>query len=167
MTKLISDKMQSQLNEQIINEFHAEHTYIQMACKFTEMGLRILAKWFNHHAEEERSHGLKILNFILDVGGHVTLGAIPKPKGKYDSIEDIVQSALDHELLVTRQINDLVTLAYDEKDYATRSFLQWFVDEQVEEVNVIGELMQLVKLAGGKNMLQVEARVAKMMEAEN
>ena len=78
--------------------------------------------------------------------------------------ESIVQKALDHELLVTGQINDLVALAESEKDYATRSFLQWFVDEQVEEVSEVSGLLQLVQLAGEKHMLQVEARVAKMME---
>ena len=77
----------------------------------------------------------------------------------------IVQTALEHELTVTKQINKLVARAEKENDYAARGFLQWFVDEQVEEVATVSELLDLVKLAGPKNMLQVEARVAKTLEA--
>lgn len=161
---MIPEKMNQKLNEQITNEFHAAYSYLSMACALDAMGLKILAKWFLGHSAEERVHGMKILHYVQEVGGTVTLGTMPKPKSDYKSTEDIVQAALDHELLVTRQINDLMALAEEETDYASRSFLQWFVDEQVEEVSLITDLLQLIKMAGDKNMLQVEARVAGMME---
>ncbi len=161
--KMISDEMNGGLNEQITSEFHAAHTYLAMACKLDSMGLGMLSKWFRHHASEERAHGMKIVDYIGEVGGTVALDTIPKPTGDYAGIEAIVQAALDHELEVTRQINALVGLAEEQKDYATRGFLQWFVDEQIEEVATVGEVLNLVKMAEGRNLLQVEARVAKML----
>jgi ferritin len=158
--------MNGQLNEQITNEFFAAHAYLQMSCVLEGMGLRMLAKWFEHHAAEEREHGMKIVHYVHEVGGKVRLDTIPKPEQEYADVEKIIQAALDHELEVTRMINELVALADEEKDYATRSFLQWFVDEQVEEVSVVTEVLDLVKLAGDKHMLQVEARVAKMLQSE-
>lgn len=162
---MISKKMNKRLNGQITNEFFAAHTYLDMSCAFCDIGLNIMAKWFRHHGDEERRHAMKILEYVHEVGAKVRLDAIPRPADRPATPQAMVQAALDHELLVTQQINDLVSLADTEKDYATRSFLQWFVDEQVEEVSVVTELLQLIELADGKNMLQVEARVAKMLDA--
>ena len=163
---MIPEKMNQKLNEQITNEFHAAYSYLAMSCALGGMGLKILSKWFLTHAAEEREHAMRILKYVQEVGGTVSLGPLPEPRGSYGSAAEIVQSALDHELAVTDQINVLVAQAEAEKDYASRSFLQWFVDEQVEEVSVISELLQLIKMAGDKNILQVEARVARMMEEE-
>lgn len=155
---MISDKMCAKLNEQIAAEFAAAHAYLGMACAFDQMGLKILAKRFLEQSDEEREHAMKILGYIQEVGGTVTLGSIPKPHGDYANAEAIVKAALDSELNVTKMINDLVSLADEEKDFATRSFLNWFVDEQVEEVSTTNDLLDLVRLAGD-NLLQVEARV--------
>ncbi len=163
MTTLISDTMNQRLNEQITNELHAEHSYLAMSCTLDEMGLRVLSRWFRQHAAEERTHAFKILDYIHEVGGCVTLGAIACPESKFDSAKAIAESAMQHELAVTAQINDLMGLAVSEKDYASQSFLQWFVDEQVEEVSVVRDLLELLDLAGDKGILYVESRVAKML----
>ena len=159
---MISDAMSKKLNEQITAEFSAAHSYLAMACAFEKMGLKILAKLFLGQSDEERTHALKIVKYVEEVGGTVALAAIPEPRGQYKDAEDIVKAALKSELNVTNLINDLVTLAESEKDYATRSFLNWFVDEQVEEVSSMTDLCDLVKMAG-TNMLQVEARVRHLM----
>jgi ferritin len=162
---MISQKMNDRLNQQVTNEFFASQLYLQMSCVLKGMTLPMLSEWFDHHAIEERSHGMKIVRFVYDVGGTVNLQAIPAPQNTFDSVIDIVQSALDHELQVTGDINALVALAEEEKDYASRSFLQWFVDEQVEEVSIVQDVLDLVKLAEGKHMLQVEGRIAKLLES--
>lgn len=164
---LISSKVHAKLNEQITHEFYAAHAYLAMACVLNDMGLRIMAAWFEHHAMEERSHGMKIVKFLNEVGGKVSLDEIPKPKADYNSVEDILKAALDHEMEVTRLINEIVDVAEKDRDYASRSFLNWFVDEQVEEVAVVTEVLDLVKLSAGKNLLQVESRVAKMLEEDD
>jgi len=159
---LISKQMGARLSEQFINELGASHNYLSMACELDSMGLKIFAKRFFEQADEERIHALKIARYLLDVGATVESDAIPAPKTRYGTASSIVDAALKSELTVTKQINDLVAFSEKEKDYATRSFLQWFVDEQVEEVATMTELQQLVSMAGEKNLFQVEERLLHM-----
>lgn len=161
---MISKAMNAKLNEQIAAEFAAAHKYLAMACAFDGMGLKILANRFEQQYKEETEHAVKILHYVREVGGTVTLSDTPKPSGPYTDAEAIVKAALDGEHDITRRINDLAALADAENDYATRSFLTWFIDEQVEEVASMTDLLALVRLAKG-NMLQVEARVRHDMVA--
>lgn len=155
---MISEVMNTELNNQITAEFDAAHGYLAMACALDQMGLKILAKLFHAQHHEEREHAMKILGYIQNVGGKVVMTEVNAPKVEYSHVEAVVQAALDSELHITQTINDLVDLAVKEKDHATRSFLNRFVDEQVEEVAGMTGLLALVKLAGD-NMLQVESRV--------
>jgi len=155
---MISQAMCDKLNGQINLEFSAAYQYLSMACSFDSMGLKILSKLFQQQYAEEREHALKILGYVQEVGGAVKLEAVPKPRGDFKSVQDIVEAALKSELNVTQSIGELMEAAIAEKDHATQSFLKWFVDEQVEEVASMTDLLNLVKLAGD-NMLQVESRI--------
>lgn len=157
----ISKAMTDKLNAQITNELNASQVYLAIACMFENMSLKILAGWFRAQAEEERKHALKILDYVLSQGAQAVLGAIPKPQATYPSALAAIEAAVKHEIKVTGQINDLVALAEKEKDYATRSFLAWFVDEQVEEVDSVSHLAEVTKMAG-KNLLQLESYVARL-----
>lgn len=161
---MISQSMNAKLNEQITAEFSAAHSYLAMACAFDRMGLKVLAKRFVEQYDEEREHAMKIVKYIQEVGGSVVVESIGKPNADYKDAKAIIQAALESEKHITQMINDLVALAESEKDYASRSFLDWFVNEQVEEVASMTDLLNLVKLAGG-NMLQVETRVRHEMGA--
>ncbi len=153
---MISSAMNRQLNDQIDSELLACQAYLAMACVLDGMALKGLAARFRKQSEEERGHAMKILDYVLEVGATVTLGALPAPKAKFASVVAIAEAALAHEEKVTQQINDLVALAEKEKDYATRSFLQWFVDEQVEEIASATHFLQLAKMAG-TNLLNLDA----------
>lgn len=159
-TMMISEKMSKALNKQVMNELHASHTYLAMSLAFQGMGLKVFAGRFQAQAVEERRHAMKIIKFLQDVGAGVRLDDIGKPEGHFDSTVAIVRAAVQAEQTVTKQINELVAMAETEKDYATRSFLQWFVDEQVEEVSSMLELLQWVEMAGEKHLFFVEARLA-------
>ncbi len=161
---MISEAMNAKLNEQVAVEFDAAQQYLAMACSFDTMGYRILAKRFFEQYEEERTHAMKIINYMHSVGGCVTLRAVGVPQSEFKSVESVIKLALDGEERITALINDLVTLAVSENDHATQSMLSWFVDEQVEEVSSMRDLLQLVKLANG-NILQVENRVRHDMMA--
>ena len=150
--------MNKELNRQITMELSAAHKYLAMTCAFEQMGLKVLSQRFRQQAAEENEHAMKIVDYLHEVGAAVELDEIPKPSGDFDTAKAVVKAALDSELAVTKSINELMGLAEDEKDYATRSFLQWFVDEQVEEVSSMEDLRALVELAG-ENLLQVEARI--------
>lgn len=163
---MVSNAMNAKLNEQITSEFFASQIYLAMSCEFDELGLTVLSKFFRKQSEEEREHGLKILDYLLEVEAKVELAPVPAPPAGYSKVLAAFQAALDHEQKVTRQIHELVALAEQEKDYATRSFLKWFVDEQVEELSTMKRLVQWARMAGD-NLLQLENRLrhAEMEEA--
>ena len=126
--------------------------------------LLIVEQLFLQQAGEEQLHALKLLSYVQKAGGSVKLGAIDAPPHEYASVFDVVQQTLEHERKVTRMIHDLVAQAEQDKDYSTRSYLQWFVDEQVEEEASFTELLQLTKLAGD-NFLMLEHRVELLVQA--
>jgi len=157
---MISDKMAEALNTQVNKEYESAWIYKQIAFQFQEMGFKVFAQWFAAQATEERSHAEKIAFYILDQGGKVTLTGMSAPSGDLSSAESMCALALEHEKKVTAWINDLVKLARSEDDYATESFLSWFVDEQVEEVATATELLDLVKMASSPGqMLVLESRI--------
>lgn len=156
---MVSKKMCEMLNKQVTNEFHASHTYLAMACKFDSMGLKGFAQWYFNQSNEERDHALKLINYMVDVDATVSLGEIKGPKAKFESAEEIIKISLDQEKEVTEQINKLMAQAETDDDYATRSFLKWFIDEQVEEVATFKDLLNLVQMAGPENLWQVEMRL--------
>lgn len=155
---MISEQMNAKLNEQITHELEAARAYLAMACMFDGLGLKALHTRFREQADEENGHAMKILEYVLEVGGRVTLAALAAPRSQYGSVPEAIETALKQEKTVTSQIHALVELADTEKDHATRSFLQWFVDEQVEEVAAMEHMLQIAKLAG-ENLLQLDAYV--------
>lgn len=158
---LISEKMNSAINQQIGNEFLASLQYVAIAAYFQSESLPQLGAHFFTQSEEERTHALKFAKYVLDAGGHVRIPAIPEPKSRFASAEEAVKHALDHEMMVTRQINDLVDIGMKENDHLTQSFLQWFVTEQLEEVSSMDTLLKIVQRAGEKGLLQVEDYLAR------
>lgn len=157
-TMMISKAMNERLNHQIANEFNASRNYLAMLCSFERQGLKFLAGRFRQQMEEERQHAMKLVDYVLEVGGSVQLEAAPAPHADFSSPGEAIRTAADHEREVARQINELMGLAEQEKDYATRGFLQWFVNEQVEEVSTMEHLYDIAQLAGN-NLLQLESYV--------
>ncbi|MCI0398179.1 MAG: ferritin [Chloroflexi bacterium] len=148
-------KMIFPFNDQIKSEFTASAQYIAIAVYFDDMGLVELANFFYHQSDEERMHAMKFIRFMLDSDAKPDIPGIPDLRNDFGSPADAVQFALDQERKVTEQIDNLVTLAINEGDHASHSFLQWFVTEQVEEVATMIILLQTIKLAGN-NLLLVE-----------
>jgi len=159
----ISDAMNTKLNEQIKHEFGASQAYLAMACMFADMGLESLAMFFRKQTEEERQHALKILDYVLEIGGKVKIHALEAPTHEYPTAAAAIEAALAHEHKVTRQIHDLVALADKDNDYPTRSFLQWFVDEQVEEVSSMDHLAKIARMASQTSLLHLDAYVRHRM----
>ncbi len=169
---MLSPKMQDALNAQINAELHAFYTYLSMSAFFETQGYPGFAAWMRHHSDEEMVHAMKIYDHVIDRRGTVRLQAISAPRTEWDKPLDVLKDALAHEQHVTRLINDLVALARDERDYATDSFLKWFVDEQVEEEQIVDAIIQDLEHIGdfgpGLYMLDRElARGGGEEEAEN
>ncbi|MFQ5807158.1 MAG: ferritin [Phycisphaerae bacterium] len=153
---MISEKMNKQLCEQITNELNASQTYLAMACMFEGKALQLLAKRFRKQAEEEREHALKIVDYILEVGGSVELQPLPAPRAEYPTVLAAIEAAVEHEQTVTKQIHELCTLAESEKDHGTRNLLNWYVEEQIEEVSSMRQLADVARMCGNA-LLQLEA----------
>jgi ferritin len=152
---IIKSKLVEPLNNQIRSEFGASAQYIAIAIYFDEQSLPELAGFFYRQSEEERMHAMKFVHFMLETGAKPIIPAVPELRNEFASAADAVAFALEQELRVTAEINNLVTIAVAEADHTTNNFLQWFVTEQVEEVDTMTTLLQTIRHSGG-NLLWVE-----------
>jgi ferritin len=152
---IIKTKVVQSINDQIRSEFAASAQYIAVAVYFDDEGLPELANFFYRQSEEERTHAMKFVHFLLETGAKPIIPGLSELRNDFDSAADAVQFALDQEMSVTDQINNLVSLALNEHDHTSNNFLQWFVTEQVEEVATMTTLLQTIKHAG-TNLLLVE-----------
>jgi ferritin len=143
------------LNNQIESEFAASAQYVAIAVFFDEQSLPELAQFFYRQAEEERMHAMKFVHFMLEAGAKPLIPGVPAIRNEFENAADAVQFALDQEMKVTDQINNLVSLSIKHDDHISNNFLQWFVNEQVEEVDTMTTLLQTIRHAAG-NMLFVE-----------
>jgi ferritin len=162
---LISPALAKAFNEQIGHEFGASLQYISIAAHFYQRQLTLLAKVFQDQAEEEKQHAMKFIKYLQDTKGGLHIPSIPAPKPAFGSAEDAVQAALNWEWDVSRQITSLMDLAIKENDYLAQSFLQWFIDEQLEEVVKMERLLSVIKQSGEKNLLMVEAYLVHIEKA--
>jgi ferritin len=161
---LISDNLAEALSTQVGNEFGASLQYVMLASYFEREALPQLAAKFYAQADEEKMHAMKLARYVTEAGGLLRITDIPAGQHDFKSVEEAVQLALDWELTVTRQINDLVGLALKESDHLAQVFLQWFVNEQLEEVTGMDSLLRNVKRAGD-NLLLIEEFLARQPAA--
>lgn len=157
---LISKELEAAMNQQIGNEFGASLQYVSIASYFDNQDLQELAAFFFRQADEERMHAMKFVNYVLDTDGQVRIPAIPATRYGFQSAEEAVQAALDWELEVTQQINGLMDLAVEQRDYMAQDFLRWFVTEQREEVSTMSTLLNIVKRSKD-NLMRVEEYLAR------
>ena len=144
----MSTALQRAMNDQIQKEFYAHYLYLAMSAWFDERNFEGFANWMRIQADEERTHAMRIFDFVLDRGGKVRLEGIPEPGAKWKSALEVFDDARKHELMVSGSINDLYARATAEKDYATQVMLQWFITEQVEEEKTSTALAERLRLVG-------------------
>lgn len=159
---MISKKMEEALNEQVNAELYSAYLYLSMESFFKSQNLNGFAGWMRVQTQEELTHVMKIYDFLNERGGRVIMKAIEGPPTEWDRPLAVFQAVYTHEQKVTGLINDLVDLAIKEKDHAANSFLQWFVNEQVEEESsadgIVQQLKMLENAPGGMFMLDRELR---------
>ena len=162
---MISPGLAKAFNEQIGHEFGASMQYVSIAAHFQRSQLTLLAKLFFEQAEEERQHAMKFVRYLLDTKAELHIPAIPAAAPKFPSAEAAVLAALTWEQEVTRQITALMEHAVKDNDYLAQSFLQWFIDEQLEEVVKMERMLGVVQQSGEKNLLMVEAYLVHIEKA--
>lgn len=143
---MISKKIADLLNDQITDEQYAAQYYLSMSAWFSAQDLDGIANYFRVQSKEELMHADKMFDYLNDVGAEIRMGTIQQPPYQFETATDIFLRALAHEKLVTRGIFNILKNANDESDFATVSFLQWFVTEQVEEEANASQLVTKIKM---------------------
>ncbi len=145
---MLSKNLAGEMNTQIKLELYSGYLYLSMAAYFEAMNLSGFAHWMKKQALEEQEHAMKFYDYLNDRGDRVLLQAIEQPPAEFDSPLAIFEQSLEHEKSVTARINLLYSIAVKDNDYASQSFLNWFVDEQVEEEKNVSEIVEWLKMSG-------------------
>jgi bacterioferritin B len=153
---LVSKEILDLLNRQVAMEFGASLQYDVIASHFAAEALPQLSKHFARQATEERAHAHRFMKYIVDAGGRVVLSTISAPQCKFGTAQQAAKLSLDQELAVTKSINSIADLAIKKGDHATHNFLQWFIQEQSEEVASMDQLLKIVERAGEEGLIFVE-----------
>jgi len=142
---LINKEIEKAINDQINAELYSAYLYLSMAAYFESENLKGFANWMQVQAKEEVEHAMKFYSYLNERGGRVFLSEIKKPETEWDSPLAIFEHVYEHEKGVTERIYKLVDLATSKNDHATKSLLNWFVDEQVEEEASANEILEMLK----------------------
>ncbi len=145
---MFNKKIENEMNDQIQRELESAHIYLSMAAFFDANNLPGFAHWMKVQFQEEQAHAFKFYDFVNDRGGRVTLQPLGQPPVEFESPLEAFEKALAHEEKITGHINDLYALATEERDYASQSLLQWFVEEQIEEEKNAGDIVGTLKRIG-------------------
>ena len=144
----MNDKIHALLNQQINKEFYSAYLYLAMANFYDEQDLDGFANYYTVQAQEERDHALLFLKYMQNNGLKVTFEAIEKPEFHFEQLSDPLVQAAEHERYVTGLINDIYHECHENKDYRTMKFLDWFVDEQMEEEDNADSMVNRFNLFG-------------------
>ncbi len=147
---MLSKKLEDAINKQINVELWSAYLYLSMSTHYTHEGLPGVANWFTQQFHEEQEHALKFMQYMASKGNKVLLEPLNEVQTSWNSLSEALGDALAHEKVVTANINNLVTLARQEQDYATENMLQWFISEQVEEEESVQEILDALNLIGDK-----------------
>lgn len=145
---MINEKVAKVLIEQVNKEFYSAYLYLSMSAYFSDTGLLGFANWMRVQFQEEQAHAMLIYDFLINRGEKVILGPIGAPLNNWASPLNVMEDVLKHEVYVTGLINNVVFVAEENKDRATMSYMNWFVDEQVEEEANAQDIIAKLKLIG-------------------
>lgn len=160
--------MEATLNQQIELECYASFLYLAMASWCDKQGLEGGAKFMHRQSEEERDHMLRIFHYISEVDGFAIVPPVNQPPLEFESARAMFQEVYEHEQKVTNSINKIVSLCYEENDYTTLNFLQWYVEEQREEEALMRTIMDRIKLIGDgpQSLYYIDKEIEKINKAE-
>ena len=147
---MLKKSIETALNQQINAEFHSAYLYLSMSSYCQSIGMAGVANWMKVQYQEELAHATHFFDYVLERGGRVALAPIAEVEVDFRNVQHVFESPLEHEVKVTGLINNLMDIAIQESDHATKNFLQWFVDEQVEEEANVEQILNNLKLINGE-----------------
>ena len=145
---MLSEKIEHALSAQIRIEAESSQIYLAMACSAEQRGLERVSQFMYRQSDEERQHMLKLIKFVNERGGLAHISELKAPNVSFSSFKEMFQELFDHEMFVSKSINNLVHIALQEQDYATHNFLQWYVAEQIEEEAMARTILDKIKMIG-------------------
>jgi ferritin len=148
-TNRLSKTLAAALNAQMTSEAFNAQVYLSYASWASDQGYDGIANFLFRHAQEERNHMMKILEYILERGAKVKITAIAAPHADPSGVNDCFEKVYTSEVANTTAIYKIVKMSMDEGDWATWNFMQWFVKEQIEEETLALNLISKIKIAGG------------------
>ncbi len=162
---MLNKKIEDLLNLQVTREAYSSNLYLAMASYMEVEGFAGISKWMYAQSDEERIHMLKFIAYINDRGGEAVIDSIEQPPVKFGSIKETFEAVLEHEQKITAWINDIVAATFEEKDFTTYNWLQWFVTEQIEEEASVKEILDKLTMLNGENMYMFDRDVLGMRGA--
>ena len=146
--EMLTNQMVKKLNDQLNLEFYSSNLYLQMSAWCDDQNFPSFGKFLRDHASEERQHMERLFDYVSDCGALALIGKIEAPESEYKSLLDVFKAAYQHELKITKEINELVDYALTQKDFSTFHFLQWYVAEQHEEEKLFKSIVDKLELVG-------------------
>ena len=151
---MITKKMEAELNEQINKELYSSYLYLSMSSYCASTGFMGFANWMRIQAQEELAHAMKIFDYVIERGGNAELKTVEQPDSTWINLTNVFEATLKHEQFITSSINHLMEVAISEKDFASMAFLNWYVNEQIEEEATADELLKKLQyIAEDKNAM--------------
>jgi ferritin len=165
---MLTETMIEKLNEHLNLEFYSSNLYLQMSAWCETRGFEGSAKFLREHAAEEMTHMMRVFTYVGEAGALAVLGKIDAPPTEWPSLQAVFQMALEHERAVTAAINDRAAFAFEEKDFSTFNFLQWFIAEQHEEEALFGGINDKFEILGddASGLFLVDREIGLLHEAE-
>jgi ferritin len=163
---MLSKTMTERLNGQINLEFYSSNLYLQMAAWCDHKGYAGCASFLKQHATEEMMHMQKLFSYVSETGGLPLLGAVEAPPAQFEDLGDVFKKTLEHERFITGKINDVVAVAFEEKDFSSFQFLQWYVAEQHEEEALFQGIVDKIAIIGldGRGIYFLDKEIGKLAQ---
>ncbi len=149
---MLNKKVEKALVAQVEKEGYSSHLYLAMAGWAESKGMEGIAKWLYAQADEERMHMLKFILYVNERSGRAIIPGFDKPPVDFDGVKKMFEQVLEHEQYVSKSINDIVQVCLDEKDFTTHNWIQWFVQEQIEEEASARAILDKLNLVGDGNL---------------
>jgi ferritin len=164
---MIKKTVEAAINEQIKREEHSSRIYLAMAIWCESNGFPGAAAFLYRQSDEERMHQLKLVHYVNDRGGVASLMSLDTPVSKYYSLQQVFEKVMEHERYITASINDVYEVTLNEKDYTTGNFLQWYINEQIEEESTMQTILDKISLVGHEKggMFHIDKELSAMAAA--
>jgi len=163
---MLSEKVENILNVQIEKEDYSSQLYLAMASWAENQGMGGVAEWLYAQSDEERGHMLRIVKYVNERDGKALIPGMKQPPAGFEGLKKLFDDVLKHEQYITASINEIVGVCMEERDYTTLNWVQWFVDEQIEEEASVKAIIDKLNLVGDKNLYMFDRDIMSMRSEE-